>query len=508
MTYSSPVIDLREATIAGAHRAMAAGQLSCEELAAACAARMEAMDKVPPALNAVIALNPRAAAEGKALDEAARAGAEKGPLHGIPVLLKDNVETRDMPTTAGSLSLAGWQTGRDAFIAEKLREAGAVIVAKTNLHEFAVWGETVSSVLGQTYNPYDYSRTPGGSSGGTGAALAAGFALAGIGTDTINSIRSPASACALCGIRPTVGLVSRAGIVPYSLTQDTAGPLARTVEDAVRVLSVIAGYDPADPATEACKGRLPENWMTCLNPGGLAGTRIGVLRSFFGREEHHRPVNRVMAAALRMAAEAGAVLVVLEDEIDSGTLVRDVSVHLHDLKTHLGEYLSAFGAAVPVHSVAEILASGKYTPGIEENLRTAEKLGVTSPDYPARLARRAALQQQVLAMMDTAKLDAICYPHQQQLVCKAGQSQIGRNGALASVTGYPAIVVPAGFSAPDASAPLGVPVGIEFAGRPFDEARLIGIAHGFEQSVRARRSPFSPHNPAAGALAKLFSSLV
>ncbi len=487
---------------------MAGGRLSCEGLAAACLARIAALDKTPPVLNSVIAINPAAVKEGRALDAAVRAGAKPGPLHGIPVLLKDNVETRDLPTTAGSLSLAGWRSGRDAFITEKLRAAGALIIAKTNLHEFAIWGETVSSVLGQSFNPYDYSRTPGGSSGGTGAALAMGFGIVGIGTDTVNSIRSPASACSLVGIRPTVGLVSRSGIVPYSLTQDTAGPLARTVEDAARLLDAIAGHDPADPATEAAKGRMPESYLAALEAKGLAGKRIGVMENFFGRQDAHRPVNRVMAAALRGMAEAGAELVVLKDAIDPAAIVRETSVHLHELKTHLGEYLAAFGDAVPVHSVAEILASGKYTPDIEENLRAAEALGITAPDYKARMARRAALQQQAQRLLDENRLDALAYPHQQQLVCKAGQSQLGRNGALASVTGWPAIVVPAGFSAPDAEAPLGVPVGIEFFGRPFDEAGLIAIAGGFEAAVKARRTPFSPHSPAAGPLAALFENLL
>ena len=251
-------IELMEMTIGQIHQAMLSGQLSCRELTAGYLARIEAYDQTGPALNSIIQVNPRALEEADRLDALfQQKGGLSGPLHGIPVLLKDNVNTADMPTTAGSKSLEGFLPEHDAFITKKLREAGALVIAKTNLHEFAIWGETISSILGQTVNPYDLSRTPGGSSGGTGAAVACNFGVIGIGTDTINSIRSPASACALAGIRPTVGLVSRAGIVPYSLTQDTAGPICRTVEDCVRTLEVIAGYDPEDEETAWRAGHQP-----------------------------------------------------------------------------------------------------------------------------------------------------------------------------------------------------------------------------------------------------------
>lgn len=500
--------NLLETTVAQVQQAYSDNNLTCVQLVEQYLQRIEQLDKTPPVLNAVIAVNPNVLEDARRLDEQAAAGSPKGPLFGVPVLLKDNCETKDMPTTAGSLSLQGWQTGRDAFLVEKLRQAGALILAKTNLHEFAVWGETVSSVLGQSYNPYDYTRTPGGSSGGTGAALAANMGLVGIGTDTINSIRSPASACSLCGIRPTIGLVSRSGVVPYSLTQDTAGPLARTVEDAVRVLDVIAGCDPSDPVTAAADEHRPRSYLDYLKKDGLKGKRLGILSSFFSREEADRPVNQVMARALRLAAEAGAEFVLVEDVVDSAALVRDVSVHLHDLKTHLGAYLESFKEKVPVHSLDEILASGKYTPDIEENLRQANALGVTAPDYEKRLELRAQLQKWLVNLLDEKQVDALVYPHQQQLVCKAGASQAKRNGVLGSVTGFPAMVVPAGFSPASQQAPIGVPVGMELIGRPFDEGRLIEIAYGFEQAAHQRLAPFTPDNPNRDALERQFEQLI
>lgn len=500
--------ELWETAVADVHAAYENGDLTCFELVRQYINRIERLDKAEPPLNAIIAINPNALDEAKALDEKLAQGAKPGGLFGVPVLLKDNCETKDMPTTAGSKSLEGWQTGRDAFLVKKLREAGAIIIAKTNLHEFAIWGKTVSSILGQSYNPYDYTRTPGGSSGGTGAAVAANFGLVGIGTDTVNSIRSPSSACSLFGIRPTVGLVSRAGIVPYSMTQDTAGPIARTMEDAVRVLDVISGYDEADPETEKSKDNMPKSYMQSLKAGGLGGKRLGVLKSFFGRGAECLPVNRVVCAALHLAAQAGAQFVMVDDEIDSTALVGEISVHLHEFKTHLNEYLQSFGGTAPMQSLTEIIESGLYTADIEENIKTANTLGVAAPDYKSRMAKRAALQKWLKALLDDKKLDALIYPHQQQLVCKAGDEQGKRNGALGSVTGFPAIAIPAGFSPPDENAPLGVPVGMEIIGRPFDECRLIEIAYGFEQAAGQRRPPFMPDNPSAVVLNRVFEGIM
>lgn len=481
--------DVMELTISKAHQAILAKELTCRQLAEAYLERIEAYDKKGPAIRSIIAVNPGALETADRLDrEFERSGRLTGPLHGIPVLLKDNVDTHDMPTTAGSASLEGFVPKDDAFLTARLRDAGAIILAKTNLHEFAIWGETISSILGQTVNPYDPTRTPGGSSGGTGAAVACNMGLAGIGTDTINSIRSPSSACSLVGIRPTIGLVSRAGIVPYSLTQDTAGPICRTVEDAVRVLDVIVGYDPADTETAWSVGRRAGSYADSLKPGGLRGKRIGVLESFFGKEAYNEPVNQVVRSALPFLEKGGAVLIPLAEEIDSGWLTKEVSVHLDDFKAHLDGYLSSLGSNAPVHSMEEVLAGGKYHPGIEENMHAAMKLSVGTPAYLEKRMRQTEMRTRIMNLMAAYKLDAIVYPHQQQLVCKIGSGQQQRNGVLCSVTGFPSIAVPAGF-APSPDAPLGVPVGMELIGRPFSEPTLIEIAYGFERISQSRKPP-------------------
>ena len=450
-----------ESTIGQVQEAFKNGTLTCEELVRVYLNRIEENN-----LNSIISVNPNALKIARELDADLAAGKPMGPLHGIPVLVKDNCETEDMPTTAGSKSLEGLNTGRNADIVKSLINAKAVILAKTNLHEFAIWGETISSMLGQTLNPYDTSRTPGGSSGGTGAAVADNLGLVGIGTDTVNSIRSPASACCLCGIRPTVGLFSGEGIIPYSNTQDVAGPLARTVEDAVRVLSVLAG----------------EDYINHLKTDGLSGKRLGVIHNFFGKEAINAPVTEVMAKAMLSLEEAGAVLVDIHDKIDSDWLVREVSVHLHELKAHLGEYLSSISSVPSISSIEDILNSGKHSPSIKDSLQVANKLDIDSAVYKERLKLREDVKQMVIDILNKNQLDAFIFPHQQQLVCKVGESQQQRNGALGSVTGYPAIVVPGGFAD-------GIPVGLEILGRPFDERRIIEIAYGFEQNTMVRRSP-------------------
>jgi Asp-tRNAAsn/Glu-tRNAGln amidotransferase A subunit and related amidases len=478
-----------EATISQVHQAMEEGMLTCRELTEAYLQRIEAYDKKGPGINAIITVNPQALSEAEAMDEILqKTGKLAGPLHGIPVLLKDNINTCRMVTTAGSLSMAGFVPEKDAFITKRLKQAGAVILAKTNLHEFAIWGETISSVLGQTLNPYDLTRTPGGSSGGTGAAVACNMGMVGIGTDTINSIRSPSSACSLVGIRPTMGLVSRNGIVPYSLTQDTAGPICRTVEDAARVLDVIAGYDPSDRETAWGVERRPVSYVNSLKPDGARGRRIGVLESFFGKEETNQPVNHVMEKALNVLRDCGAVLIPVREKLDSAWLTREVSVHLDDFKTHLNQYLEELGPVAPVHSLEEILKSGKYHPGVEENMRTAMGLFVGTAQYNEKKLRQREIGTKVLKIMADYELDAMVYPHQQQLVCKTGSAQQQRNGVLCSVTGFPSIAIPAGF-APDENAPVGVPVGMEIMGRPFSEDILIEIACGFESAFHCRKEP-------------------
>ena len=482
---------LQETTIASVHAAIESDELTCRQLVEMYLARIDAYDKIGPVLNSIIMINPKALEIADELDKRFKETGFTGPLHGIPVLLKDNIDTGDMPTTAGSLSLEGMIPADDAFITKKLKEAGAIILAKVNLHEFAVWGETASSILGQTLNPYDLTRTPGGSSGGTGAGIASNFGIIGIGTDTINSIRSPASACSLVGFRPTVGLVSRDGIVPYSMTQDTAGPIMRTVEDAAKVLDIIAGYDPADPATAWSIGKVPETYTKFLNKEGLKGKRIGVLKSFFGDKEIHKEVNEVINNSLEEMKKNGATLVPIEENIDADKLVKEVSVHLYDLKAHLNIYLEDLGSRAKVNSLADVIASGKYHEGIEDNIKFAETLDINSPEYNERLIRRMELRNLVMRIMAEYKLDAIVYPHQKRPVVKVGEAQVERNGVIGSVTGFPACVVPAGFTKPTETAPIGVPVGMEILGREWDEPTLIEIAYSFEQATQYRKVPVS-----------------
>ena len=482
---------LEEATVDRIQTAMQQGTLTASELVERYIDRIEAYDQQEPEINSVILVNPDAIERAAELDRQFEASGLVGSLHGIPVLLKDNVETSKLPTTGGSLSLEGYVPADDAPIVTKLEEAGAIILAKVNLHEFAVWGETVSSILGQTKNPYDLTRTPGGSSGGTGAAIAANFGVLGIGTDTVNSIRSPASANSLVGLRPTLGLVSRTGIIPYSLTQDTAGPITRTVSDAAKMLDAIAGYDPEDTATAWSMGHIPETYTAFLDKNGLKEARIGVLRSFFGDAPEHQEVNNVVNKAVEAIGREGAILVELDAPLDADTLVSDVSVHLYELNDHLTNYLQNTQPQTPVESVAEIIASGEYHPGIEETLNEATTLSTTDEEYKDRLIKRSDLQNTFMQIMADNQLDAIVFPHQKRLVVPIGESQVERQGILTSSTGFPSIVVPAGFSSPTDTAPIGVPVGMEFVGRPWSEPTLIKLAYAFEQASQLRQPPQS-----------------
>jgi amidase len=488
---------IEEATIADVQAAYKSGATTATRVVQAYLDRIQAYDQAGPKLNVVIFLNPKALDEAAALDEHLRkTGKFVAPLHGVPVLLKDNINTKDMPTTGGSISLAGYTPATDAMITRKLHAAGAIVLAKVNLHEFAVWGETVSSIRGQTLNPYDLTRTPGGSSGGTGAGLAANFALAGIGTDTVNSIRSPASANCLVGLRPTLGLVSRAGVIPYSSTQDAAGPLARTVTDAAKMLNVLAGYDPDDPATAWGVGNIEDDYTIYLRTGGAAGKRIGVLRSFFGNAPIHEEVNAIADKAVADLQRIGATVIELNTpDLDSAKISSDVSVHLYELKPELNRYLASGNA--PVKSLEEIILSGNIHPNIGDNIKKAQSLELDD-GYRQRLQMRSGLQLRIMKIMADNRLDAIVFPHQRRLVVPIGETQLDRDGALGSVTGFPSIVVPGGFSAPTPTAALGVPVGIEFLGRPWSEKLLIEIAYGYEQATKHRRPPATTPPLSAG----------
>jgi amidase len=492
---TAQAFQVEETTIAGIHQAFKDRSLTCRELVQAYLDRIAAFDHKGPALNSILTVNPKALAEADERDaQYARTGLA-GPLHCIPLVLKDNYNTADMPTTGGSAALAGARPQADAFVVGKLRRAGAIILGKSNMHEFALSGTTVSSLGGQTLNPYDLTRTPGGSSGGTGAAVAANLAVAGTGSDTVNSIRSPASANGLVGIRPTKGLVSRAGIMPVSQTQDAVGPIARNVADATRLLEVMAGYDPNDPSTAWSVGYTPASYISFLEGDDLHRARIGLLKTLLGSGPEHQEVNAVITEAVAAMKRAGAVVIEVDDPaLSAAKLNAENDVQKYEFKSLINAYLASVPNA-PAKSLEEIIASGKFhKPSLENFFKSAQSLqnGMEEPDYLLRLVRDARTRNKLISLMAEHQLDAVIYPLQQRLVVPLSElNQADRNGILASVTGFPAITVPAGFSKPTTAAPIGVPVGMDILGRPWSEGRLIQIAQGFERATQSRRPPAS-----------------
>ena len=490
---ASSTLSLEEATIRGIHDAFASGALTCVQLVEHYLRRIEAYDDQGPALNAILTVNPRALDTAREMDRLPAADGTAGrPLHCIPVIVKDNYDTADMPTTGASVTLAESVPPDDAFVVRRLREAGAVIVAKSNLAGLARGGTTVSSLGGQTRNPYDLSRTPGGSSGGTGAAIAAGFAVLGTGSDTGQSIRSPASAQSLVGIRATRGLVSRDGVIPLSFTQDEVGPIVRTVEDAARMLDVIAGYDPADPITAFSTGKIPPSYTESLDPNSLEAARIGLVLDLVGQEAIHAEVNAVVEDAITTMTEAGATVVRLRIP-DFADLTRDIALSGFEFKVAFNRYLASLGPTAPVRSLEEFIERGEFHPPLRRGLEADESVeaGLAHPEYRSRLLRREELRQAVMTVIAENRLDAVLYPHQRRLVALIGDAQLERNGVLSNSTGLPAITFPGGFSAPTASAPQGVPIGIELLGPEWSEPTLIGLAYAFEQATQIRRPPTS-----------------
>jgi Asp-tRNA(Asn)/Glu-tRNA(Gln) amidotransferase A subunit family amidase len=475
-----------EASIQSAHRAMKAGQLTARQLVLFYLDRIAAYDKKGPAINAIIHVNAKALEEADRLDAKFRQSGLTGPLHGVPILVKDAIATNDMPTTGGSLSLQGFVPLHEATIVRKLKDAGAIILGKTNLDEFTFGTRGVSSLGGQTLNPYDLSRNPAGSSGGSGAAVAANLAMAALGTDTGSSIRFPSSAMSLVGLRSTVGLVSRSGIMPNSWTQDTGGPLTRSVSDTAKIMDVIAGYDSTDVATAWAVGQTPKTYQDALDAKGLKGARIGVLKSFFGDGENAAAVNAAMQASLKAMQKAGASIITLEDSYDI-VVIGEMQVATYETSFYFDQYLKAEGA--PHASLEAILASGKYAKAIEDSLRNRVKLSIKDPEFKDRMVKRIELQNRVLKLMADQRLDALVYPFSRTLVGKLGGPQARHNGFLSAVTGFPSLIVPAGFSRPDDHAPLGVPVGMEMLGRPWTEAKLLRLGYSFEQATRFRRPP-------------------
>ena len=475
-------IDVVEASITDLQRAMSDGRATSVELVDAYLARIAAYDHAGPAINAMIRLNPRAREDAAALDAERKAGRVRGPLHGIPIVLKDNYDTRDLVTSAGSLALATHRPRADAFVVGKLREAGAVILGKTNMHELAAGITSVSSLGGQTRNPYDLSRCPGGSSGGTGAAIAASFAAVGWGSDTCGSIRIPSAFGSLFGLRPTQGLFSRSGIVPLSHTQDTPGPLARTVTDLAIGLDATVGADSSDPATKASAGKPAPAFRDSLRRDALRGARIGIFAPYF-RNADGDVADTIRAAARSMRALGAEVIEVNMPDFD--TLIGGSSAILLESKFDLMDYLARPGGA-PVRSLREIIDKGLYDLALEDRHKTADTVSTRDGESHQKvLAKQALVRQRIIALLDSLKLDAIAYPTMVRKPVLAGDPQLGSTCALSAHTGLPAISMPAGFTAD------GLPAGLELLGRPFSDARLVAFAFAFEQGFPRRRPPTS-----------------
>lgn len=482
-----------ELSIADIQARFAQGLLTCTELTQHLLHRIERYDQQGPGLNALLTVSPHALETAQHKDrEYSRHPDAVGPLHGIPVIVKDNYNTMDLPTTGGALVLAHAQPPRDCFVVQQLRQAGALILAKANLTELAMGGTTVSSLGGQTRNPYDILRTPGGSSGGTAAAIAANFGIIGTGSDTGQSTRSPASACNLVGIRPTRGLVSRSGILPISTTQDEAGPIARCVADAARLLEVMAGYDPDDPITAFGQRQRPSSYSSYLERDGLRGVRLGLLTDWQGTAALHAEVNAVVDNAVQLMERCGATVLRLAIP-HLVTLSADIGVERFEFRAAFNHYLAQLGPSAPVKNLHEFLADGRCHPSIKGRLELYAAIAddTRSAAYTTQWWKRQALRQAIMTILADHNLDALLYPHQKRLVAPIGEEQLERNGVLSHGTGFPAITFPGGFSRPTPSAPLGVPIGVELLGPEWSEAHLIRFAYTFEQAAQLRRLPAS-----------------
>lgn len=483
---------LEEATLDQLQAGMVEGRWTSEQLVEKYLARIATLDVAGPKVNALIELNPDAPAIARALDVERKAGKVRGPLHGIPVLIKDNIDTADhMKTTAGSLALVDAPAPRqDAFVAQRLREAGAVILGKTNLSEWANFRSTHSSSGwsgrgGQTRNPYALDRTPSGSSSGSGVAVAASLCAVAVGTETDGSVVSPSSACGLVGFKPTVGLVSRAGIIPISHTQDTAGPMARTVRDAAILLSAMAGVDPRDPATAQAK--LETDYTRFLHIDGLKGARLGVVKNLLGQQPH---VDALIRPALDLLKAKGATLV--EVELKSAAYDEaEFAVLLYEFKADLNAYLAARGGAV--RDLAALMAFDESRKDAEmpffgqELLLQAQAKGpLTDPAYLKALTTCAQARADITGLLDQHQLQALVGPTSGapwliDHVNGDGSSGISFSSP-AAVAGCPHITVPAGFV-------FGLPVGLSFVAGPWQEAQLLPLAYAFEQYSMARRPP-------------------
>lgn len=491
--------DVVEASIQDIHRAMRAGRLTARDLVARYLARIDAYDKRGPAVNAIIVVNPDALARAEALDRRLEeTGQMVGPLHGIPVIVKDNYDTHDLPTTAGSLTLAGSIPPDDAFQVRRIREAGAIVLAKSNMAEFAFSPyHTVGSMLpGHTRNPYALNRVPAGSSGGTAAAVASSFGAVGLGTDTGNSIRGPSSHNALVGIRSTIGLTSRDGIVPLFFDRDVGGPIARTVADAVAVFQVIVGPDPADPYTDAARGRGIPTYADFLDADALAGARIGVLRRWSNRRNADDEVLSRFDDALDAMRRAGATVIDSVDIPEFPDLRRD-GLSCPRFKHDLEAYLASLGPDAPATTLAGVVEARRFHPLVRGSLDFF--LGIDAPPdehdgcQRAR-ANRDRLRDAVRRQFAEHDLDAMAYPtwsNPPRLIGDLNTPHGDNSQDLSPHTGFPAVTVPMGYVRGT------LPVGLQLLGDAWSEGTLIGLAYAFEQTTRHRRPPHT--TPALGA---------
>ncbi len=494
--------ELEEATVADLQARMKSGELTAQSLAEKYLTRIDEIDKRGPAINAIIELNPEALAIAATLDKERREKGPRGPLHGIPILIKDNIDTADrMMTTAGSLALAGSVAPRDAFVVERLRAAGAVILGKTNLSEWANFRSSHSTSGwsgrgGQTRNPYALNRNPCGSSSGSGAAAAANLCALAVGTETDGSVTCPSSMNGLVGIKPTVGLVSRSGIIPIAHSQDTAGPMTRTVTDAAILLGAMAGVDPNDAITKESAGKAQPDYTRFLEPNGLHGARIGVVRKFLGFNER---VDKLMGEALYTMKRLGAEVIDPADIPTAGKFGdAETEVLLFEFKTDLNAYLERLGPKPAVHSLKEIIDFNERNAdrempffGQDLMIKAEAKEPLTSPAYlkALRTCRDLSRKQGIDAILSLHKLDALVAP-------TAGPAWItdlvngdhisgGDITSPPAVAGYPHITVPAGYV-------FGLPVGLSFVGKAFSEPALIRLAFAFEQATKHRKAPKFP----------------
>ena len=501
---TSRSFQVHEATIAGIEVELKAGRLTCHAVVDQYLRRIEAYDKKGPALNAIVQINPDALKQADDLDRRFKASGPAGPLHCVPMIVKDNFETIGLQSAGGSLAMKGFVSTKDAFLVQRVRNAGAIVLAKSNMAEWAFSPyETVSSILpGYTRNPYALDRVTAGSSGGTAAAVAASFGAVGLGSDTGNSIRGPSSHQALVGIRSTMGLTSRAGVVPLSLLADVAGPMARTVEDAVVVFQVIVGEDPDDPVTLARDyvqpglrpGGRPSSrpdYRIALLRDGLNGARLGVLRQAYERDTTDPEIVKVFTAAIEELKHAGAI-VVDPAPVDLAQVRRAQGAGTcGGFKYDINRYLAGLGDRSPVHSLEEIIRSRSYHPSVQLRLeRAQEGTDSNGPESVACKAEgdyREQFRAAVLKTMDAQKLDAFIYPtwsNPPRLIGDLNTPHGDNSQVFSPTTGFPAVNVPMGYTRDGT-----LPAGMTFFGRPWDEATLIRFAYAYEQATHHRRPP-------------------